>query len=509
MYVIKRNGSKVPIRYDSITDRNVEYGKDLDVDVTYLSQLVINSLKSGMTTSEIDDLSAETAFYLSCYEPDYDVLATRIAISNLHKSTSSNFEEVMKLCYSNVHSKTNKPIKLIKDDMMEFITSNASSLQSIIDFARDYKFNYFGVQTLKRLYLLRVNNKIVERPQHMFLRVSVAIHYSTSETSVETSLASIQETYDALSNHLFTHASPTLFNAGNPYGNLSSCFLLDMDDDLDHIFTTIKRCALISKLGGGIGVNVSKLRSKGSIIHSSGGKSDGIIPMVQVFNATARYANQQSRRAGSFAMYIEPSHPDILDFLQLRLPSPPEELRARDIFLGLWVPDLFMKRLEADEMWSLFCPSVVPELNETYGEEYETIYLQAEKDKKYSSQLPSKEVWKYVLQSQQETGLPYICYKDSINKKSNQKNIGIIRSSNLCVSGDTTIFDEAKLGYFPIENYKDKTVTIYNGFRFTKVVVKQTSLDSELYRVTFSNNKYVDCTDYHKIPYISERGRLA
>ena len=763
MYVIKRDGSRVPVRYDSITDRNIEYGKDLQVDVTQLSQLVINSLKSGMTTSEIDDLSADTAFYQSCYEPDYDILATRIAISNLHKSTNPNFLETVKLLQSHVNPQSGRRVYTLSDEFVSYVEKHAESLQSALDFSRDYKYSFFGLKTLKKLYLLKKGDKIVERPQHMLMRVAIAIHMDLEQPK---SIEDVLETYDALSQHLFTHASPTLFNAGNPTGNLSSCFLLDMSDDLDHIFSTNKRCAMISKLGGGIGINISKIRGKGSVIHSSNGRSDGIVPMVQCFNATSRYSNQcfrgdtlivtnggakrideirmgdlvctydgsykkvcqvhenyhleptklavlslthycgeqthvtfqhhilvvqipkgqsaedvidtidpvyktveelmddinekeietytlfpveesqaassilteeevkrrckiakfvaillgrsipndtkgvhrfkcmnaeedaevellckelgvkkckrfksgmwrmdggelmtkfnvdcdarllpsylmtstkeevfsmvsvwftdmvqftqkiaycqvinqglavqiqtllirfgllsfvsrqapdcyriempdlpkdilynetytyvrlmcnnrkdnlesfdgitydlsiednhnyvvqtlgivhnSGRRSGSFAMYLEPSHPDVLDFLALRLPTPPDELRARDIFLAMWVSDLFMKRLEANAMWSLFCPSVVPRLYETYGDEYDRIYEQAERDKLYTKQIPAQDVWKAILQSQQETGMPYISYKDHINRKSMQSNLGLVRSSNLC-----------------------------------------------------------------------------
>jgi ribonucleoside-diphosphate reductase alpha subunit len=430
MFVVKRDGTKVPMRYDSITDRNVEHGKDLSVDVAYLSQLVISGLKSGMTTSQIDDLSSETAAYLSCYNPDYDTLATRIAVSNLHKSTKSNFADVVADCYNAVNPKSGKKTTILSSEFYTFVQSFKSELQSMIDFSRDWYYTYFGFQTMKKLYLLKLNGKIVERPQHMWLRVSVAIHMEPNPSPAV--FAKIKATYDAMSNHLFTHASPTLFNAGSPIGNLSSCFLLHMDDDINHIFTTNHRCAKISKLGGGIGIDISKVRAKGSTIHSTNGTSDGIVPMVQVFNATARYINQSGRRSGSIAMYLEPSHPDILEFLALRLPSPPDELRARDIFLALWVSDLFMKRVKNNETWSLFCPSVVPQLNDVYGEEYEKVYLEAEQKGLYSKQIPAQDILKAICQSQQETGLPYILYKDSINRKSNQKNIGLIRSSNLC-----------------------------------------------------------------------------
>ncbi len=512
MYVIKRNGERVSMRYDSITDRNEEYAKDLSVDPAYLSQLVINGLKSGMTTEQIDILSAETAFYLSCYQPDYDTFASRIFISNLRKTTPKTLIEWVNCLLRITHSKTSKSIRLLREDMIQFIITHADRLQSMIDYTRDNLFNYFGLRTLVRLYLLKVHNKVVECPQHMWMRVAIAIHYTNDSLKVEETLSAIKETYDALSTHLFTHASPTLFNAGNPVGNLSSCFLLDMSDDLDHIFKTISRCANISKLGGGIGFNASKIRAKGSPIHSTNGSSDGLVPMLKVFNSTANYCNQSNKRPGSFAAYLEMSHPDILDFLALRLPSPPEELRTRELFLAVWVSDLFMKRVEADEVWSLFCPSIAPQLNELYAQEYEEEYIRLEKEKKYSRQLPARDIWKAVLQSQIETGLPYICYKDSINEKSNQKNIGIIRSSNLCVSGATEICTKGLFGsqeYYTISQFKDTLVEIWNGKRWTDVRVRKTSDASELYRVKFSNGKFVDCTDYHKIPVgTNEDGRF-
>jgi len=503
MFVIKRNGERANMRYDSITDRNAEYAKDLSIDVAHLSQLIIQGLKSGMTTEQIDILSAETAFYLSCFNPDYDTFASRIFISNLRKTTPNTLIECVNECVGVVHPKTGKQIHLLQEELVDFIKTHADRLQSMIDYSRDNLFNYFGLRTLTRLYLLKVNNKVVECPQHMWMRVAIAIHYTTDALKVEESLSAIKETYDALSNHLFTHASPTLFNAGNPVGNLSSCFLLDMSDDLDHIFTTISRCANISKLGGGIGFNASKIRAKGSPIHSTNGSSDGLVPMLKVFNSTANYCNQAGKRAGSFAAYLEPSHPDILDFLALRLPSPPEELRARELFLAVWLSDLFMKRVEEDGTWSLFCPSVAPQLNELYSSEYEEEYTRLETEKKYTRQLPARDVWKAILQSQIETGLPYVCYKDSINEKSNQKNIGMIRSSNLCVSGGTEICTKGLFGspeYYTISQFKDTLVEIWNGKRWTDVRVRKTSDASELYRVTFSNDKFIDCTDYHKIP---------
>ncbi len=426
MFVIKRSGKRVPVRYDSITDRNVELSKDLDINIEYLSKLVIQSLKNDMTTSEIDELSAETAAYMATYEPEYDKLAARISVSNLHKSTNPLFYETVKFIYNSTNEKTGKKTNVISKDFFNFIEENKEQLESVIDHSRDNNYNYFGFKTLQRIYLIKVNGKIVERPQHMIMRVAVTVHLK--DRNIERMI----ETYKEMSLGKFTHASPTLFNAGSEKGNLSSCFLLHMDDSMEHIYETNKRCALISKHGGGIGIDISTVRAKGSPIHTTNGQSDGILPMCQVLNATARYSNQSGKRKGSFAVYLQPWHPDIFDFLALRLNNPPEELRARDLFLALWIPDIFMKRVEEDGIWSLICPSALPSLTETYGDTSEKIYLDAEKNKLFTKQVKARDVWKAVLQSQIETGLPYILYKDSINNKSNQKNIGIIKSSNLC-----------------------------------------------------------------------------
>jgi len=436
MYVITRDGKKTPIRYDKITDRNVEFASDLNVDVVKLSKAVIAGLKDGMHTSEIDNLSAETAFYMSTYEPEFDKLAVRIAVSNLHKSTNASFSETIRLLKEYINPKTGKSLNIISDRFYNFVQKNKEILDSSIIGTRDFKFSYFGFKTLQRSYLLKCENKIVERPQYMWMRVACGIHmpdkdeYTEEENnqSVEKALKS----YELMSQFYFTHASPTLFNAGSNSPQCSSCFLMTMDDDLKHIYTTNYRSAIISKHAGGIGIDITRVRSKGSVIHSTNGKSNGIVPMIKVFNSTALYCDQAGKRKGSIAMYLEPWHPDVLDFLQLRFNLPPEDIRARDIFIAMWVNDLFMKRVEKDEMWSLFCPNSVPKLTETYGDEFESIYLQAEKEGKFVKQIKAQEVWKAILHSQTETGLPYMCYKDHVNKKSNQKNLGIVRSSNLC-----------------------------------------------------------------------------
>ena len=504
MFVINRKNDREAIRYDKITDRNVELSLGLNVNPAYLSKLVIESLKDGMTTSEIDELSAETSFFMSTYEPDYDVLATRISVSNLHKQTLSSFSETVKKLYYHKDKNTGRTSNIISDSFMSFVDANASLLDEKMDYSRDYNYNYFGFKTLCRMYLHKIDGKIVERPQHMLMRVAVCIHLGNIDR--------VFETYEEMSKGTFTHASPTLFNAGSRRAQLASCFLLKCEDDLEHIYDTNKRSALISKYGGGIGIDITNIRCKGSIIHANNGKSDGLIPMCKVFNATANYCNQQGRRKGSIAMYLQPWHPDILDFLALRYNNPPEELRARELFTAMWIPDIFMRRVEADEMWSLIDPNVVRELCDTYGEEFDRIYEKAEKEGNFIKQLKAREVWKEILHSQQETGLPYILYKDSINRKSNQKNIGLIRSSNLCVSGDTQIFTRDRIGKFSntqscrISEFENTLVEIWNGKCWTEVIVKKTSNASELYTVEFSNGNSVNCTDYHKIPILSEDG---
>lgn len=414
MFVIARSGQKEPVRYDKITDRNFELAEDLKrVDPAKLSQKVIGELKDGMTTAAIDTLSAETAFYMSAHEPQYDILAARIEVRNLHKSTLPSFVETLETVSD-----------IIDPDLLKWIKDNREDLESAIDYSRDFSYSYFGLKTLLKGYLMTKNKRVVERPQHMWMRVACCIHLGDVKAAIET--------YNLLSQGYFTHASPTLFNSGYKYPQLSSCFLLKMEDDLKHIYTTNLRSALISKHGGGIGIDITSVRCKGSRIGTTNGVSDGIVPMIQTFNATARYCNQSGKRKGSIAMYIQPWHGDIFDFLKLRSPSPPEELRARDIFLGLWIPDIFMERVESDGMWSLFCPKQIPALLSTCGDEFEKIFKEAEDQKLYLRQVPARDVWSAIIQSQQETGMPYMLYKDSVNKKSNQKNIGLINSSNLC-----------------------------------------------------------------------------
>jgi ribonucleoside-diphosphate reductase alpha subunit len=449
MFVINRRGEKEPVRYDKITDRNIELANLGSVqalpglpilknlDISQLSQVVIQGLKNGMTTTQIDILSAETAFFMSTYDSEYDDLAVRIAVSNLHKITNPDFVETMKMVYDSTgESSGGKPLNVIGDDFLAFVTIHRDRIQSELEYLRDFSYSYFGFKTLEKSYLIKVKGKVVERPQHLIMRVACAIHgicRRPGSIEPEGNIDKAIETYHLMSKGLFTHASPTLFNAASPNGNYSSCFLLHMDDSLEHIYYTNMQSALISKFGGGIGIDINRVRSKNSTIHSTNGKSDGIIPMVQVLNATARYCNQSGKRKGSIACYIQPWHPDVIEFLHLRDNTPPEEMRARDIFLALWIPDIFMQRVRDDGNWSFIDPNSVPELNETYGDEFTRIYEQAERDGKAIKTIKAQKLWDVILTSQQENGVPYIAFKDNINKKSNQKNIGIIRSSNLCM----------------------------------------------------------------------------
>lgn len=426
--VVKRDGRREPVKFDKITARikKLAYGLDPIVDVTELAQKVCLGVFDGVTTSALDDLAAETAAYMSTKHHDYSLLASRIAVSNLHKKTSNSFAETVDKLYNYVLPKNGQPAPLIAEDVHKYITVNRETLDAAVDYERDFTYDYFGFKTLERSYLLRVNGVIVERPQQMLMRVAVGIHLGD--------MKSILETYEGMSNKLFTHASPTLFNAGTCRPQLSSCFLLTMtDDSIEGIYDTLKRCAVISKSAGGIGLSVHNIRATKSYIRGTNGTSNGIVPMLRVFNDTARYVDQGGgKRKGAFAIYLEPWHADIMDFLDLRKNHGKEEQRARDLFYGLWVPDLFMKRVEKNGSWSLFCPNEAPGLADVYGEEFEKLYTKYEEDGRARQKLEARKVWFAILEAQTETGNPYMLYKDACNRKSNQQNLGTIRSSNLC-----------------------------------------------------------------------------
>lgn len=428
MFVVKRDGRKEPMMFDKITARvrKLCYGLNGLVDPVKVAMRVIEGLYDGVTTSELDNLAAEIAATMTTAHPDYAKLAARISISNLHKNTKKSFSETMKDLYVYVNPRNGKKAPLLSDEVYKVIEENAETLDSTIIYNRDFGYDYFGFKTLERSYLLKLNGKIAERPQHMLMRVSIGIHLNDLEAAMET--------YELMSKKFFTHATPTLFNAGMPKPQMSSCFLLAMkDDSIDGIYDTLKQTAKISQSAGGIGLSIHNVRATGSYIAGTNGTSNGIVPMLQVFNDTARYVDQGGgKRKGSFAIYVEPWHADIFEFLDLKKNHGKEEMRARDLFYAMWIPDLFMKRVEANEEWTLMCPNECPNLFNTHSEEFEALYLKYEAAGKGRKTIRARELWEKILESQIETGTPYMLYKDAANRKSNQKNLGTIRSSNLC-----------------------------------------------------------------------------
>ena len=428
MFVLKRDGKKEPMMFDKITARvrKLCYGLNDLVDPVKVAMRVIEGLYDGVSTSELDNLAAEIAATMTTTHPDYAKLAARISISNLHKNTKKSFSETMNDLYVYVNPRTGKKAPLLSDEVHKVIEENAEILDSTIIYNRDFGYDYFGFKTLERSYLLKLNGKIAERPQHMLMRVSIGIHLNDLESAIET--------YELMSKKFFTHATPTLFNAGMPKPQMSSCFLLAMkDDSIDGIYDTLKQTAKISQSAGGIGLSIHNVRATGSYIAGTNGTSNGIVPMLQVFNDTARYVDQGGgKRKGSFAIYVEPWHADIFEFLDLKKNHGKEEMRARDLFYAMWIPDLFMKRVEANEEWTLMCPNECPNLFNTHSEEFEALYLKYEAAGKGRKTIKARELWEKILESQIETGTPYMLYKDAANRKSNQKNLGTIRSSNLC-----------------------------------------------------------------------------
>ena len=414
--------------FDKITARikKLSYGLNELVQPPKVAMRVIEGLYDGVTTSELDNLAAEIAATMTVSHPDYAHLAARISVSNLHKNTKKNFSEVMTDLYEYVNPRTNQKAPLISDEVYQVIQENQELLDSRIIYSRDFNYDYFGFKTLERSYLLKTDGEIAERPQHMLMRVSIGIHIDDLDAALET--------YELMSKKYFTHATPTLFNAGTPKPQLSSCFLLAMQEDsIDGIYNTLKQTAKISQSAGGIGLSAHNIRATGSYIAGTNGTSNGIVPMMRVFNDTARYVDQGGgKRKGSFAMYLEPWHADVFSFLDLKKNHGAEELRARDLFYAMWIPDLFMKRVEADEEWTLMCPNECPDLYKTHGDEFEKLYHQYEEAGKGRKTIRARELWEKIVESQIETGTPYMLYKDSANRKSNQKNLGTIRSSNLC-----------------------------------------------------------------------------
>lgn len=428
-YVVKRDGRHETVHFDKIAHRieKLCYGLNPDfVDHIEVSQKVIAGLYKGVTTVELDNLAAETAADMTTKHPDYAVLAARIAVSNLHKKTKKVFSDVASDLYHATHPKTGNPMPLISEETYNIIAENAQLLNSSIVYDRDFHYTYFGFKTLERSYLLKLNGEVVERPQHMLMRVAVGIH--------KNDIDSVIETYNLMSERWFTHATPTLFNSGTCRPQMSSCFLLTMQEDsIEGIFETIKKCALISKSAGGIGVNVHCIRATGSAIAGTCGISNGLVPMLRVFNSTARYVDQGgNKRPGAFAIYLEPWHADIFEYLELRKNVGDELERCRDLFLALWVPDLFMQRVKENGKWSLMCPAECPGLENCWGEEFVSLYTKYEEEKRYRKRVEARKLWEAIIVAQIETGMPYMVYKDTCNRKSNQQNLGTIKCSNLC-----------------------------------------------------------------------------
>ena len=483
MFVIKRDGKKETVKFDKITARieKLCYGFNL-VDPIDVAKKVIEGLFDGVTTSELDNLAAETAASLTTKHPDYALLASRIAVSNLHKNTIKSFSETMRLLHDYIDSKTGKDASLIADDVWEVIEKNAELLDSTIIYDRDFGFDYFGFKTLEKSYLLKVEGKIVERPQHLFMRVSIGIHKDDVESAIKT--------YHLMSERWFTHATPTLFNAGTPKPQMSSCFLLTMkDDSIEGIYDTLKQTAKISQSAGGIGLSIHNVRATGSYISGTNGTSNGIIPMLRVFNDTARYVDQGGgKRKGAFAIYLEPWHADVFEFLDLRKNHGKEEMRARDLFYALWVSDLFMERVEANEDWSLFCPHEAPGLADCWGKEFEKLYTKYEKEGRARRVVKAQELWFAILDSQVETGTPYLLYKDAANGKSNQQNLGTIKSSNLC----TEIIEYTSPDEIAVCNLASLALP-----RFVKEgVFDHVKLYEVTYQATLNLNKIIDGNYY-------------
>jgi ribonucleoside-diphosphate reductase alpha chain len=489
MLVVKRDGHRESVKFDKITARieKLCYGLDQKyVNPVEIAMKVINGLYDGVTTQELDNLAAETAATMTTRHPDFAKLAARIAVSNLHKTTSKSFSNTMKRLYTYVDPRTGQNAPLISKDTWKVIKEHAAELDEAIIYDRDFGYDYFGFKTLERSYLMKIEGRVIERPQHMLMRVAVGIHGHEISAAIET--------YNLLSEKWFTHATPTLFNAGTPKPQLSSCFLLSMkDDSIDGIYDTLKQCAKISQSAGGIGLAIHNIRAKGSYIRGTGGTSNGIVPMLRNFDMTARYVDQGGgKRKGSFAIYLEPWHADIFEFLDLRKNHGKDEMRARDLFYALWISDLFMKRVENNEMWSLFCPNEAPGLADTWGEDFERLYEKYEKEGKFRRQVKAQDLWFEILEAQIETGTPYMLYKDAANRKSNQKNLGTIKSSNLCTE---------------IIEYTDASeVAVCNlaSLALPKFVTEQGTFDHEkLYEITKvatrNLNKVIDI-NYYPVP---------
>ncbi len=493
MKVVKRNGTLEDVSFDKVLTRIQLASKDLEVNPTLIAQRTLLRIYDGVKTSELDELASQLSISLMTTNADYGVLASRIAISNHHRNTSEKFTDVVFELSNQKMTKTGESVSNVSEELVELCKKYGDQINSKIDYNRDYLYDYFGFKTLEKLqYLLRdTKGKTLERPQHLLMRVSLALWGSID-------LDKAFETYDLLSQKYFIHATPTNFNAGTPRQQLSSCFLLSMQSDsIVGIYDTLKQCALISKHAGGIGLHIHDIRAKGSLIRGTNGTSNGIVPMLRNFNDTARYVDQGGgKRNGSFAIYLEPWHADVEDFLKLKLNTGSEEERCRDLFYALWIPDLFMERVEKNEPWTLFCPSEAPGLSDVYGEEFRTLYERYEAEGRGRKQVDAQKLWFKVLDSQIETGTPYLLYKDACNEKSNQKNLGTIKSSNLCVAPETYILTDK--GQFQIQELSGQEVNVWNGDKWSKTTVMKTGENQKLITVHLSNGAQLTCTPYHK-----------
>jgi len=487
MRVIKRSGITEEVSFDKVLNRVRVLSTDLDIDVFDIAQKVVTRIYDNVKTCELDELAAHICSSLIADHPHYGTLASRIIISNHHKNTSPSLTETITILYNNA-DKNGKHNPIVSKELYDTVMNNKEKLNSYIDNSRDYNFDYFGFKTLEKAYLMRVNNRVIERPQHMFMRVALGLHGNDIKDALQT--------YDLMSTKHFVHATPTLFNAGTPRPQCSSCYLLGMEDSIEGIFDTLKECAFISKYAGGIGIWIHDIRARNSLIRGTNGTSTGIVPMLKVFNNTARYINQSGKRNGSIAVYIEPWHSDIEQFLEMKLPQGAEEDRARDLFYALWIPDLFMERVKSGTKWSLMCPNQCHGLSDAYGDDFVKLYEQYESEGKYIKQVNAQDLWFKVLAAQIETGTPYLCYKDAANIKSNQKNLGTIKSSNLCVSGETMIL--TRNGYVKIKDVVDTYVDVWNGTEYSRSYVSKTGDLQKLLNIEFSNGMSLKCTPYHK-----------
>ena len=489
MFVIKRDGSEEDVKFDKITARisKLCYGLDTEYcDPVKVAQKVVMGVFPGVTTSQLDELAAETAAYAATQHPDFSKLAARISVSNLHKNTLASFSKTVERLRTHIHPKTGKAAPLIAEDVYEIIMKNAEKLDAAVRYERDFEYDFFGFKTLERAYLLKINGTIAERPQQMLMRVSIGIHKEDIDKAIET--------YDLMSQKFFTHATPTLFNAGTPRPQMSSCFLVcSKSDSIEGIYDTLKTCACISKYAGGIGVNIHNIRAKDSYVAGTNGHSNGIVPMLRVFNDTARYVDQGGgKRKGSFAMYLEPWHADIEEFLELRKNHGKEEARARDLFYAMWVPDLFMERVRADTTWTLFCPNEAPGLADVYGEEFKRLYEGYEKEGRGRKSIRAQDLWYQILNSQVETGTPYMLFKDACNEKSNQKNLGTIKSSNLCTEiieytapDEVAVCNLASINLRKFVNKEEQTYDFQGLCDVTRVVLRNLNrvIDNNFYPV--------------------------